>query len=289
MVNVFTGFGVSFYSQKAVSVTGLLVSGNDFALAMLITNCLVCYMFLVTSKIRYALMNLLISLMTVMIGSVAGIFGTIAIMGCFICNGFFIKNYRKLTFKWQRIYQVLLLLASIPLLVIVTKYIIQFSDFTREKYSFSRLLSGGARNWLREAADKMLEGFKITDFIFGVSVTNMYHRMGDILGWADVKPIELDHYTMISCYGAILGGMLLLLPAYFTFRLLRGYFKYRSLFYFWLSLAMIFFVVHGFMAGHAFSSILVLQFVSVLYFCYYKHREAGYFSLKRKALPLQND
>jgi hypothetical protein len=280
MVNVFTGFGVSFYSQRAVSVTGLLVSGNDFALAMLITNCLVCYMFLATSEIRYAVMNLLISLMTVMIGSVAGIFGTIVIMGCFVCNRFFIRNYRKLTLKWQRIYQGLLLLAFIPLLVIVIKYIILFSDFTREKYSFSRLMSGGARNWLKEAADEMLGTFKATDFIFGVSVTNMYHRMGDILGWIDTKPIELDHYTMISCYGVILGGMLLFLPIYFTFRLLCNYFKYKSLFYFWLSLAMMFFVVHGFMAGHAFTSILVLQFVSVLYFCYYKRQKSRPFCFK---------
>jgi hypothetical protein len=234
-------------------------------------------------------MNLLISLMTVMIGSVAGIFGTIVIMGCFICNRFFIKNYRKLTLKWQRIYQGLLLLTSIPLLVIVIKYIILFSDFTREKYSFSRLLSGGARNWLKEAADEMLGAFKATDFIFGVSVTNMYHRMGDILGWIDAKPIELDHYTMISCYGVILGGMLLLLPMYFTFGLLRNYFKYKSLFYFWLSLAMIFFVVHGFMAGHAFGSILVLQFVSVLYFCYYKRQKNLTFHVKAEGPILQHD
>jgi hypothetical protein len=135
----------------------------------------------------------------------------------------------------------------------------------------------------------MLGAFKATDFIFGVSVTNMYHRMGDILGWTDAKPIELDHYTMISCYGVILGGMLLFLPIYFTFRLIRNYFKYKSLFYFWLSLAMIFFVVHGFMAGHAFGSILVLQFASVLYFCYYKRQKSLPFHVKAEGPILQHD
>jgi len=161
------------------------------------------------------------------------------------------------------------------LVAIVIKYIILFSEFTREKYSLARILSGGARNWLKDAADEMLRGYTVTDFLFGVSVTNMYHRMGNILGWAQIKPIELDHYTMISCYGFILGGMLLLLPLYFTFRLIRNYFKYRSLFYFWLSLAMSLFVVHGFMAGHAFGSILVMPFVSVLYTCYYV-RQKGF-------------
>jgi hypothetical protein len=271
--NLFTDKGFGYYSGNALSFAGLVLSGNDWGVAMLITNCLACYMFYHTSKKRYALASLVITVMTMLLGSVAGVLGSAAIIFCFVLHAFFVQKLKLRI--WQKLYIAALLVAGIPAVIGAVYFIITFSQFTADKFNAARILSGGARNWLETAARKNLKTYSIADFIFGRGVENVWAAVGSIAGLRAPHSIEIDQYEMISNFGVVLGSLLLLLPVLFTLKLLLRYFRKRTSFYFWSSLAMLFLVIHGFTAGHAFVSILVLQTAAVVYFYWYSIERAG--------------
>jgi hypothetical protein len=274
VISFLTGNALQYYRGLAFSFSGLIISGNDFALMMLMTNCMVCYMYFRTRNGRYAVINIIITAMTILIGSTAGVFGSAFIMICFTMNRLFIKNFNMITKTWQRIYSGFLFVIGIPILVFIVRFIITFSEFSRNKFSFKFLVSGNARNWLKEAAIKNLNTYSITDWIFGTGVDNMERRIGRLTG-TGIHSIEIDHYDEISAYGLLFGGICWLLPLLFTICLARNYIKYKSEFYFWSTLAMTLFVVHGFFAGHASISILSLQAAAILFFAFAKRRSIG--------------
>jgi len=264
-----TGNALQYYGGRAFSFSGLIISGNDFALMMLMTNCMTCYLYFTTAKARYAVVNLVIAAMTILIGSVAGIFGSAVIMVLLVTNKLFVRNYRKLTRRWQRAYAGCLFAIGIPILIFVINFLITFSEFTRNKFSFERLSSGGARRWLKNAAIENLRSFTPLDWLFGTGADSMERRIGKLIG-TSVHSVEIDHYDEISAYGILFGGLCWLLPLLFTCLLITKYIRYKSEFYFWSSLAMGLFVVHGFFAGHASISILALQAAAVIFYCHCK-------------------
>jgi hypothetical protein len=269
---VFTGSALQYYKGRGISITGLVLSGNDFGLTMLMTNCMVCYMYLHTAQKRYAVVNIALTVMTILIGTVAGVLGSLSIMICFVGNGLFIKHYKKLIKPWQRVYTTVLLFLAVPMLIFTIYVIISYSEYSQNKFALTRLLSGGARNWLKEAAIENLMNYSFTDFIFGIGADNCVHQIGSILGWTEIRPIEIDHYALISYFGILFGGSLIILPLIFTGQLIHCYFKLKTSFYFWASFAMLFFIIHGFSAGHAYTSVLAMQTGAAIYFCYYKQK-----------------
>jgi hypothetical protein len=273
-VSFLTGNAMQYYRGLAFSFSGLIISGNDFALMMLMANCMACYMYFRTGNGRYAVINIIITAMTMLIGSTAGVFGSAFIMICFTMNRCFVKNFNRLTRQWQRIYSGFLFVIGIPILVFVIRFIVTFSEFSKNKFSFKLLASGHARNWLKEAAVKNLQTYSITDWIFGTGADNMERRIGRLTG-TGIHNIEIDHYDEISAYGLLFGGICWFLPLLFTICLVRNYIKHRSEFYFWSALAMTLFVVHGFFAGHASISILALQAAAILFFAFVKRQGTG--------------
>jgi hypothetical protein len=270
------GLGRMAYGGSAFGVMGLVTGGNEFGLTLLMSNCLACYMFFHTSKIRYAVLHILLTIGTIMLGTVAGVFGSFGITASLILSRLFIKNYRKITKKWQRIYISVLFIIGIPLTIFMISIIIRFSEFSRMKFNAARLISGGARDWLKSAAVKNISSYSPSDFLFGISMMNFQIRNMQIMGRDEPVNIEIDQYDFIGSYGFLFGGLLLLMPVLLTIRIVITYLKKRTVLYYWMSIAMMLFLVHGFTSGHAFSVITPMQIVMVIIFCYCSNKRSYY-------------
>jgi hypothetical protein len=268
--SILLGFGRASYRGKAFGIVGLVPGANEFGLMMLMTNCLSCYMFFHAAKARYAVLSLLVSAMTVLLGTVTGVIGSFGVLFCLALSRIFIKT--KGLRRWQKNYLNLLALLFLPLAGFAIYGIIQFSDFSREKFSAARLLAGGARDWLKTAAFKNFKSFTPADFIFGKGKFAFQARNAEILGFSDPRTIEIDQYDIIGAYGFLFGGLLLLTPVFFFVKIFRQYLKGRKPFYYWASIALALFLIHGFTAGHAFSVITTMQMVMVIIFCHYRLR-----------------
>jgi hypothetical protein len=226
-------------------------------------------MFLHTSQVKYVIANILLTTVTIMIASVAGVLGAISIQGCLVFSNIFIKNYNKIVKKWQKVYLSLLILVSIPFFYVAVNYIKNYNDFMKSKFTFEYVIKGDARNRLKDAAIKNIRSYGIIDFLLGRGCSNVYYNMGIIADQTSRRMVqaELDQYDLLSSYGIFLGGIFLIIPILLTIRFIKHFFKYRTSFYFFSSLAMLLFIFHGFTAGHAYTNVMVMPVVAVLYFC----------------------
>ena len=268
----FTGIGVRSYGRNGnfgFGYQGLFIAGNDMGLTLLMCNCFSCYMFLHTCHVKYAVLNILITVGSILFASVAGTFGSVCIIACLLLSKLLIKNYRKITMRWQRIYITMLILIGIPILYQAVNFIITYDSFMSNKYSIENLLVKGARNELKQAGIEILSTYSSLDLLFGKGRSYVSYYIPIIMK-RNKTGFEVDQYDFLSNYGIILGGFFLLLPILLAICFIKKYFRFRTPFYFWGALAMSLFVFHGFNAGHAFGSILPMQMAALFYFCYYQ-------------------
>ena len=75
--------GVSSYgeidSTYGFGTKGFFTAGNDIGLVLLLTNCLLCYLYLSTQETKYLLKIIVVTVATIMLGTMAGIGGSIII------------------------------------------------------------------------------------------------------------------------------------------------------------------------------------------------------------------
>jgi hypothetical protein len=260
--------GIAVYKYGAdfsFGIKGLFIAGNDLGLALLMCNCLACYMFVETSRMYYAIANIVISIAAISLGTVAGLFGTSFIMGMFILTGIWTKN-TALKIR-QKFYFAILTIIAIPVLYNVIQYITTIDSYNIDKFSTERLLSGGARNGLIELAIREISTFNISDIIWGRGSSQMYFYMGVAKMENKMMGIEVDHYEMFYSYGILLGGMLILIPILVAIHTFKQYFKYRTNYSFWNSIALLLFLIHAFTAGHSYANVMAMPIVSALYYC----------------------
>jgi hypothetical protein len=258
---------ISISHAYGFSRVGFFGPGNDLGLMLLMINCLVCYMFLHTSKIRYAVANIVITAVTILIGTVAGIFGSMFIIVCLLLSKYFIKNYNRITKKWQRVYFASIFFIFVPVIIKLIDFIIHYDTYSIRKFSLERLVSGEARNGLKYAVQSYMNTYNIFDYVFGKGISNVWYNVAIILNLnKESRAIELDQYELLSSYGVLFGGILLLCPILLAVYFIKKYIKYQTLFYFWSSIAMALFVFHGFNAGHAYTSVMAMLVVTVFFF-----------------------
>lgn len=259
-------------------IQGLFVAGNDLGLMFLMCNSLACYLFLKTSKFTYAIINLLITSASIMIGSVTGIFGSVLILGALIFNGLFLSKGKVINeYKvkiWQKIYFISLVVLSIPILYLVIDFIVTIDSYNVKKFSIDRLLSGGAREGLRESAQAAIMSSNLGEILLGKGISGLYNEVGGLLGYGEnMKAIELDQYELIGGYGILIGGGLLLAPIVLACLYIRAFLKHKSLFNYWGTIVLLLFLGHAFQAGHAYGNVMATQIVAVLAFCYLKDKK----------------
>lgn len=270
LISYLAGFSLYKYGEDySFGVQGLFIAGNDLGVALLICNCMSCYMLITTKKLIYILANILISFSSIFLGTVAGIFGTVAIIGILMVSILTLKRNDKKHAKWLRYYLIVLLIGVAPILYKGINIIINIDTYNQNKFSVERLLTGGARAGLREPAADIINSYDTKELLLGKGNSNLLHSMGQRMSLGSTaRAIELDQYELIGSYGIVLGGILLLLPIILLFSFLKMFWKKRNPFYLWGSVVLILFLVHAFTAGHAYINVMALQFIAVLSFGY---------------------
>ncbi len=285
--------GIAYYKygeNHSFGIKGLFVAGNDLGLTLLICNALACYFFIKTSSIYYALANLIMTSAGIIIGSVTGIFGSVMIMGLLAFNIFFNNTifFKKLKQskqtnkikKWPKYYMFILILIGTPVLYVIIDFIVTIDEYNIGKFDLTRLTTGGARDYLRDAVQTAISTRKFGTFIFGSGISDLHLKVGRVLMYGEnVRAIEIDHYELIGGYGLLLGGIIFIVPFFILFKYIKTYFKTKSVFYFWGTVAVSMFIGHGVMAGHAYLNVMANQIIAVFAFCILKD--------KRKKLNLK--
>jgi H+/Cl- antiporter ClcA len=264
IATIYLGVSTYKYSESySFGFKGFFKAGNDIGLTLLLCNCLACYMYIYTSKIYYIIANLLISTGSIIIGTVAGLYGSAFVMACFAIIGFFKKRTKK---KWHKLYFIIMITLGAAILFNTIKYITTIDSYNENKFSTERLLSGGARSGLEESAIRIIKSYNVPDMVFGRGSSRTYRDMGKNLGY-NTKAIEVDHYELFCSYGLLLGGLFLIIPILITIKILKQLYKYKTSFYFWSFIALSLFLVHAFTAGHAYVNLMAMSIVAAIAYC----------------------
>lgn len=250
----YLGLGVNSYgeidSAYGFGTKGFFTAGNDIGVVLLLTNCLLCHLYLSTHEISYLLKIIVVTIATIMLGTMAGIGGSIIVWMMLVY--FILFSSRLFLTKRQKIFMsffVLLLLSYIVYNVI--------NIFFEDSYMLERLyvlLAGDSRTRLQEAAEQVFEGFNMIQWGVGRGYTGFGRSVALNRNIEGYRLTEMDMHDLIGYYGVIIGGIVLLFSFYVLYVTVCRYIKYRSSINFWGIIAMCLFIGHGYFAGHAYSS-----------------------------------
>lgn len=271
-ITSFLGIGANSYGDDfGYGTKGFFTAGNDLSLSILLSFCICMYYLMVRGSFRYIIYSFPFIIVSMLIGSTAVMIGTIFIIAIFIVLPVFYRyNYPK---AYTR-YRYLLLCLGFPMMLYVMYRITQTDSYTKNKYNVEKLMAGSARKGLTDAYYSFASSFDTEDMLFGVGPEKLYYGVGcNFYGVLKKKQIEVDHLTLWGCYGYLLGTIILLYPL----PPLVLFLKRRSLFSLWMSIAIILFIFHGIIAGHAYGSTTAsLPMILILVTSFYQRAECYY-------------
>lgn len=250
----FFNLGAATISAAGYGVKGFFAAGNDIALSLLLCACISSYYASSSNKIRYFIYNVIIILACFRLGARAATFGSILLQVLFIIQPLLIKQ--KLSDKYPK-YRHFILYCGIPLTIYGIFTIVQTNSYMMQKYNISAIVEGSnVRDSLIEIFYKVYSKFSVFDKLFGVGIEELYSRVGFVqYNTNRLRSVEVDHLELIAQYGYILGFAILIFPAIYLQKYAISFLKRRQIGTYWLSIALLLYITHGFLAGHAYTSI----------------------------------
>lgn len=252
------GIGVHSYGlDYGYGTKGLFIAGNDIGLSLILSNCVVAYFLSTKGEWKYVVYNVIILAACLCIGSTAGIIGTmVSIIGLLVQPLFVRYDYSTVYHTYKK----LLIVFGIPLVLFTVYSIINTDSYTMRKFNANHLLSGGARKGLEKAYYATSSNLSVADYLWGIGDDELHRRIGYYFSQTrTLRALEVDHLEVTGIYGLLLGGLLLLYPLIYFFKHIEKYIRFRSLFSFWMIIAILLFIFHGIFAGHAYTSISAMS------------------------------
>lgn len=271
----YLGLGVNSYGEidtaYGFGTKGFFTAGNDIGLVLLMTNCLLCYLYVSTHELKYLLEIMCVTVGTIMLGTMAGIGGTLLIW-CILIGFILFISKNLLTLK-QKV--VLTCFVSVTLVCIISNIIDIFINDTHMWQRFEILSMGGSRTGLKVAANQVFDNFDGIQWLLGRGYTGFAKGIAMNRSMEGYRLTEMDFHDVIGYYGLLIGGMVILFSFYFLYLSIKYYLKnYRSAFYFWGIVLLCLFIGHGYLAGHAYTSTQSsLLFVGVAFIIFCKKDE----------------
>ncbi|WP_018336910.1 O-antigen ligase family protein [Butyricimonas synergistica] len=254
IVLFYLGLGVNSYgeidSAYGFGTKGFFTAGNDIGLVLLLTNCLLCYLYLSTHKIYYLIKIIVVTIATIMLGTMAGIGGSIIVWIMLIY--FILFSSKIFLTRGKKIFMFLGMFVLLSYIVYNVFYLFSEDSYMLER--FYVLLAGGSRTSLKEAAEQVFEGFNIIQWGLGKGYTGFGRSVALIRNVEGYRLTEMDMHDLIGYYGIIIGGVVLFFSFYVLYITFCRYIKYKLPINFWGIIAVCLFIGHGYFAGHAYSS-----------------------------------
>ena len=167
----YLGLGVNSYGEidtaYGFGTKGFFTAGNDIGLVLLMTNCLLCYLYVSTHELKYLLEIMCVTVGTIMLGTMAGIGGTLLIW-CILIGFILFISKNLLTLK-QKV--VLTCFVSVTLVCIISNIIDIFINDTHMWQRFEILSMGGSRTGLKVAANQVFDNFDGIQWLLGRGYT----------------------------------------------------------------------------------------------------------------------
>lgn len=281
IVLFFLGLGVNSYgevdSAYGFGTKGFFTAGNDIGLVLLLTNNLLCYLYLSRNKLHYLFEIVLVTIGTIMLGTMAGIGGSILIWG--ILFGFILFS-KKFLSKRQKLFLALIIGGILGYIIYNIIAILTADDYMVQR--FHTLLSGDSRTGLEVPAKHIMSKFNVAQWLLGRGYTGFGKSMALERNLEGYRLTEMDFYDVIGYYGVILGGIVLLFSFYILFIICRSYLKKHSSIYFWGIIFMCLFIGHGCLAGHAYTSTQASLLFTGFVFCIWRKYHTNKFEAIKK-------
>ncbi len=250
----FLGLGVSSYGEidaaYGFGTKGFFTAGNDIGLTLLMTNCLLCYLYVINHKFTYLLKIILVTIGTIMLGTMAGIGGSLLIWG--ILAYFIVFVSRDLFSIRQK-----LVIACIVIALLIYILSVVLDILAEDKYMLQRfdvLLSGDSRTGLRETANQVFENFNVAQWLLGMGFSGFGRAVALNNNMDGYRLTEMDFHDVVGYYGLLVGGAVLLFSFYVLWLAVKTYLKIKSVLAFWIIILLCLFIGHGYLAGHAYTS-----------------------------------
>lgn len=251
----FLDLGFSSYNTTdfGYGVKGFFAAGNDTSVTLILCTCITSYYVSNSNKKYYIIYNVIMLIACFRIGTRAANLGALIISILLVVQSLLIKppfsnNYYK--------YKSFLLLCGIPIAIYSLFTIAHIDSYMIQKYSISGIMGGNIRGALINAFNDAYSRFSTLDYLLGVGPEEFSSRIGLVLFNINrYTGVEVDHLELIAYYGYILGLLIIIFPIIYFYKYIISFFKNRQTITLWLSTALLFFIIHGFIAGHAYTSV----------------------------------
>ena len=259
-INIFsmiTQTGILSYSDKfGFGYSGYYADGNALGVYMVLAVLLCIWYSFYKRNVFYFLLTFIASVGTILIGSRVGIIGILADWGLFLGYFFFFKD-SLIQLRWQtRILIIFCMSIAIVYSAIITyETIIQYDNFTLERFSANSLVS--SREQLINTGKQVISEFNLTEVLLGKGISGGRFAVASIYDPEEkVKNIESDFYDIILSFGFVLGGLIILAQLFLVFQFIRPFFikRSRNSLSFITSIGSILWLGIAYTAGHAFFS-----------------------------------
>ena len=259
-INIFsmiTQTGILSYSDKfGFGYSGYYADGNALGVYMVLAVLLCIWYSFYKRNVFYFLLTFIASVGTILIGSRVGIIGILTDWGLFLGYFFFFKD-SLIRLRWQtRILIIFCMSIAIVYSAIITyETIIQYDNFTLERFSANSLVS--SREQLINTGKQVISEFNLTEVLLGKGISGGRFAVASIYDPEEkVKNIESDFYDIILSFGFVLGGLIILAQLFLVFQFIRPFFikRSRNSLSFITSIGSILWLGIAYTAGHAFFS-----------------------------------
>lgn len=247
-----------FSLLTSTGMKGAFTGGNDLGLCLLITGCITGYLYTEYRKFIYFLVFIIVLISSVIVGTIAGIGGALAILILFLINLVFLdrSKYSDNKNKYSGLTRAILIIFSFSIIAMTA---IHIDNLLNENMYMMRKVNNivegnGAREGLQKSAERVLSEFNVSDWLLGRGYTDFSTRVGNYSHDLRYRLTEMDFHDIVGYYGILLGGGIILFSFYVFLRAFKGFIYNKMNLYYWSSVATALFIGHGYFAGHAYMS-----------------------------------
>lgn len=258
-------WGYSSYSDDYFGAKGFFIAMNDVGLCIIILNSLSFLMYSKSLKKRYLLYCSIMTLGASVVGSMACTFGTLVVIIAFIFSTFVFKyNDYKSSISAKILVSVLIFLFVSYVVAFVANAILN-DAYLSSKYSDigSNIFELSGRSYLIDVGLNVIKQFNLPEILFGIG-NRFNYIVGHELGYSFAKGVESDPYDLIGYFGYPLTMLLMWLPIKFLFKSIKNYISKKTITSYWSFVILFLFIGHAIYGGHAYTSPLVLPYISIV-------------------------
>ena len=259
LFSFFTGIGLKSYGDDyGFGVKFFFDAANDLGLVLIFSlmfcGILCCRRYSPFSLIKF----ICVALGCFLLGSRVGMFGSLLLVSFFLFYYFVVDTCKTSQGRLRKsifliMFFVLFLWKGIPLILAVYN---SFDAYTLDKFTVESITS--PRGGLVDAAILHIENFELMDLLIGRGSGSLYSFVAYYVeSGSDARYVEADYYESIGSYGYLFGGFVLFPYAFYVFKSLSFWIKYKRTFDFFLFLLIAFFFVIALIAGHAVKNVMI--------------------------------